>query len=276
MRGRYLAVLWLFFPFLSSGLISIIGEAGELWPWYWWDVVFYYYWHFTFAVLLFIITKYSDISVKKFFNRSPSASEYISGFKLTIFLLIFSIATAFVLFYPLSFIFPRFVEYWYIDLPPIIYFDLLHYPFLPNILGFTSLCVFAPVLEEYAFRGVLLGRWSEKWGKWYGVLASSLLFSLVHPDPIGAFAFGIGMCFLYLKTQSLLLPIVCHSFNNFVVWLIDLGFVVYEGPDYYYYTLEQFQEEWYIGLVFVIIALVWGVTYFNRLKSNDEWKQHLT
>jgi membrane protease YdiL (CAAX protease family) len=102
------------------------------------------------------------------------------------------------------------------------------------------LCVVTPILEEFTFRGILLPRWTHKWGVSAGVLTSSALFAALHSDPFGAFVFGIAMCILYLKSQSLTLSMLCHGLYNFAVWLLDLVDELTLGPEYVF-TLEELQ-----------------------------------
>jgi hypothetical protein len=74
----------------------------------------------------------------------------------------------------------------------------------------------APVLEEVVFRGLLLHRWSYKWGTTRGVVASAVAFALLHGEWPGKFLFAIAMSLLYLRTGKLWVPIVAHAVNNFV------------------------------------------------------------
>jgi membrane protease YdiL (CAAX protease family) len=196
--------------------------------------------------------------------------DYPPAIKLTLFVLVFSIAAAYALFYPLSFLAPDFVTYWFIDLPPLIYYADDAYPILPNVLNYISLVVMAPLVEEFSFRGILLHRWTQKWGMMPAILASSALFGIAHPDPVGATVFGVAMCVLYLRTQTLVVPIVCHALNNGVAWLIEAGYIAYRGPEHVY-TLEDFQSEWIIGLVSAIVCFLWAAAYLKRARRDTRW-----
>ncbi len=222
-------------------------------------------------IAVLILAAYGKLSWASLFGRKKVLGEIVPGLKLTLFIFLFSIATAYLLFFPLSYVAPKFVEWWYIYAVEVIYSDDNTYPIAANVLGFISLVFIAPIIEEIAFRGMLLHRWAQKWGLIKAIIMSSLLFGIVHPDPIGAIAFGIGMCILYLRTQSLLVPIICHAANNLGVWLIEAGYSFFEGPSYAY-TLEVFQKEWYIGLVCGILAIVWGFYYFRKPTNLREWR----
>ena len=81
-------------------------------------------------------------------------------------------------------------------------------------LRWLSIAVVAPITEEWLFRGILLHRWGLKWGFSRGLLASSIVFGLLHPNPIGLTVFGLVMGLFYLQTRSLSLPVLAHALNN--------------------------------------------------------------
>lgn len=79
-----------------------------------------------------------------------------------------------------------------------------------------QIAVIPPLVEEFAFRGVIFSR-LRKYGDGLAVVASALLFGLFHGNPIQlpfAFLCGLIFAFLVLRTQSLLLPILLHAINN--------------------------------------------------------------
>jgi CAAX protease family protein len=85
--------------------------------------------------------------------------------------------------------------------------------------------VFAPMIEEFVFRGMLLKRWAATRGLWTGILGSAAVFAFLHPPTWGgAFVFGIVAGILYLWSQSLLAPILMHVLNNsFVALALTMG-----------------------------------------------------
>ena len=91
------------------------------------------------------------------------------------------------------------------------------YAGLHNLQAFLVTVLVAPVVEEVFFRGMLLTRWSLKWGPTAGVIGSSIVFGLFHVGFVGAFAFGVAMCLLYIKTNTLIVPMAAHFLNNLVV-----------------------------------------------------------
>ena len=127
------------------------------------------------------------------------------------------------------------------------------------------------MFEEIVFRGMLLHRWNQKWGMTKAIIFSSFFFGIIHPDPLGAFVFGVAMSILYLRTQSLMIPILCHAANNLLVWFIEAGYRMVEGHTYQY-TLEIFQDEWYIGVSCWILVILWSAIYFHKPSAYREWQ----
>ena len=92
-----------------------------------------------------------------------------------------------------------------------------------------SIIVFAPIIEELVFRGVIYKVTRQKLGVVAGVLASSMSFALMHF--IITFRVGdlmdivflpvyvvpaIFLCLIYEKTNNILAPITLHFINNFI------------------------------------------------------------
>ena len=118
------------------------------------------------------------------------------------------------------------------------------------------LVVFAPLVEEFVFRGILLQRWATKWGMRVGVIGSSVLFGLLHfNNPVGLTLFGLVMALLYIRTQSLWVPIVCHGLNNLTVVLLDRFSSLGAGNQADVITVASVQSQWWVGLILVAIAL---------------------
>jgi len=88
------------------------------------------------------------------------------------------------------------------------------------IAGAALVCVAAPITEELLFRGFLFPALRTKIGVVWAALATGLMFGGVHiyGSPVEALPllalFGVLLCFVYLKTRSLLPCMVLHSINN--------------------------------------------------------------
>ncbi len=90
-------------------------------------------------------------------------------------------------------------------------------------LGFAAMTVVAaPLCEELFFRGVLVNRWGTKWGLGSAVIVSSLIFGVLHANPIGIGMVGVVVALLYIQTHNLLVPILFHAANNLIPTLAFL------------------------------------------------------
>ena len=81
--------------------------------------------------------------------------------------------------------------------------------------------IIAPIIEELLYRGVLL-RTLERYGKWFAIIISALVFGLMHGNAVQfPVAFVIGLLFGYLTLKySIGLSITLHILNNLSVEII--------------------------------------------------------
>ncbi|WP_405295582.1 CPBP family intramembrane glutamic endopeptidase [Methanobrevibacter sp.] len=84
--------------------------------------------------------------------------------------------------------------------------------------------VFAPLMEELIFRGVLFNRLKIRAGIIPAMIISSFIFAIGHDfgGITSAFLFGICMCILYLKTDNILVPMSVHFINNVVATILSI------------------------------------------------------
>lgn len=90
--------------------------------------------------------------------------------------------------------------------------------------AFLRLCIAAPIVEEIAFRGVILAC-LRPWG-WAAVVAQASLFAVMHTGPAAvAYAFGAGLILGWCAdhTQSLWPGLALHVMNNCLVFLMGGG-----------------------------------------------------
>lgn len=98
--------------------------------------------------------------------------------------------------------------------------ESLAIPVLYYALVFIFTLIVAPITEELAFRGMLINRWSWKWGVGTAIVISSLLFGLLHGLTfVGTAVFALLISSIYLKTRSLIPGIIFHSIHNLIPFL---------------------------------------------------------
>ena len=185
-------------------------------------------------------------------------------------LVIMSVGTIYLLYLPLSFLTPRFVEWLIIETyVPMIWTSGPGYT-IANVLSFLGVVVIAPLFEELV-RALLLTRWSFKWGAPKAIFVSSLLFGLVHTDIIGAFFFGYVMSVLYIKTGSLFVPIAIHTANNLIAWA-TAGVELVVSNSYPHHTLTEYQSWWWMGALALAISAPWVIRFTKRHVPEASWR----
>jgi membrane protease YdiL (CAAX protease family) len=159
------------------------------------------------AYIFFVIGR-NKLSIRAFVGRVPSNYNWWPLVLMGIGGLAFSIGASVITLYPLVQLDSEFAT------------DLFEEVSLGGSLSaFVVLVILAPLIEEILFRGLLFTRLTKKWGMIRAMIVSSLVFGLLHLNPIGAFVFGIVTCVLYMRTRTLLVPMALHALNNLIAWL---------------------------------------------------------
>ena len=136
-----------------------------------------------------------------------------------------------------------------------------------GILGFLTIAVLAPVLEEWIFRGIVLEGLLKNTSPWKAILISSILFGIVHLNPwqfIGATIIGIFLGWIYYRTGNLLYCMIIHFANNAFAFLLMSQTSAEE-------MMNETLAESYGGegnmLVIIpasILVIIGGVFYLNK------------
>jgi CAAX protease family protein len=93
-----------------------------------------------------------------------------------------------------------------------------------TLIGWAVLiCVLAPVVEEIFFRGFMFGTFVRRMPLVWAALLDGLVFGLGHAPaaPIQLIAlgvFGVGLCLLYWRTQSIIPCMALHALNNSITF----------------------------------------------------------
>ncbi len=91
------------------------------------------------------------------------------------------------------------------------------------IVTFIGAAVVAPLTEEFAMRGVVLGA-LRKYGDGFALLVSALLFGLMHGNFMQipfAFVVGLALGFAVIKTRSVWTGVIIHFINNATAVILE-------------------------------------------------------
>lgn len=166
---------------------------------------------------------------------------------------------------------------------------------LYDVFIFISVVILAPIFEELIFRGMIL-RTLSKYNKTFAIVITSLLFGLLHlniSQAIPAFFMSLVLCYMSLKSDSLLVTILAHAANNLlallstyfdhniVITVIILACVIYglmtlilkTKEISLFISEEKTSVNWYgkffkrvPNLLYVLFTVVWiGVTLIRNM-----------
>ncbi len=118
-------------------------------------------------------------------------------------------------------------------------------PELPNVVeaqmaemmsvpgGYFVICLLAPLVEELVMRGAVLRAlllWKPE-RCWLMIVLSALLFAVIHMNPAQmphAFAMGLLLGWMYVRTGSIVPGVAFHWANNTVAFVL---YRLYPNPD---------------------------------------------
>ncbi|NLB53137.1 MAG: CPBP family intramembrane metalloprotease [Syntrophomonadaceae bacterium] len=85
--------------------------------------------------------------------------------------------------------------------------------------------VLAPLSEEMFYRGIIYPVFRRHLGPTWGIVISGIIFGLAHFDLWRAIPLaigGMGLCYIYEKTRSILVTTVAHGVWNLIMTLMVL------------------------------------------------------
>jgi len=218
IKIRYL-LLWLVVFFIIMGFIYVATTnllAGAEW-----DVAtgFLFY----IVISFWIIRNFNRVNLnyEKFIGHFPFNYSWLFLFTIIFAVIILSLGLGELSRYIISTINPEILNH----LPSTsVFYTPNETPLAPflNFMEFIIAVIMAPIVEEFLFRGVILHRFTIKFGIKWAVFGSSIIFGLLHSDIIGAFTFAVVMCILYIKTASILVPILAHMVNNMLAYGVQV------------------------------------------------------
>jgi len=188
------------------------------------------------------------LSMSALVGASPGGDDW-KLLRIVFPLILVSLGATWLVYVPLSYLFPRFVTDFVIaDSPALFIGGRTAY----NIFVAMIVVIVAPAVEEILFRGFLLHRWAHKWGTQRAIVVTSLLFGILHADVLGHFVFGVVMCLLYVRSGTLRLPIAAHMLNNATAITLAAAQL---PKDRNPYSLAEFRSHWWIGAICMTLGL---------------------
>ena len=88
----------------------------------------------------------------------------------------------------------------------------------------VSAVLIAPIFEEYLFRGYIAGAIKYAYGSVAAWLLSSVIFGVAHGQPavmISATMSGLVLGFYFLRSRSVVIPMILHAMNNLTVCFLQ-------------------------------------------------------
>ena len=257
LRGRTL--VWCFV--IASFVCVIFPEAVE-------GLFFYVIFFLIISPILFR----SGLSYKLLFGPCPKLATFRRYILWVIPLVIFSIVVIYLQYGLLHYLVPEIAEWWFIDSSPSFVPPDSQEEFRINVFELFTIVLIAPVVEEFFVRGILLTRWSIKWGTPKAILMSSLLFSILHTDIIGAFFAGYVLSILYIRTKSLLIPISIHMANNLIASAIQfIPTHIQEDPQHETHFVLQ-ESDAIVLMVFAVIIISWAINIVWKNFPKESWR----
>ena len=92
------------------------------------------------------------------------------------------------------------------------------------IVWAVLICVLAPVVEEFFFRGFMFTVLARRMGVVWAMIVDGIVFGIGHAagaeiiQLLALGAFGMGLCLLYWRTQSIIPCMALHALNNSITF----------------------------------------------------------
>jgi len=129
-------------------------------------------------------------------------------------------------------------------------------------ISVLSVAIVPAFFEEMLFRGVILNGFKDNYSHKKAIIASSLLFGIVHLNPwqfVTASLFGIASAWVCLRIKSLTLSIYMHLLNNTaVVFVREARDIIPIKGFNSGSSVHTFQPLWFdvLGIVLVSIGII--------------------
>ncbi|MBE6155315.1 MAG: CPBP family intramembrane metalloprotease [Firmicutes bacterium] len=98
------------------------------------------------------------------------------------------------------------------------------------LMSVLVVAVLPAISEEILFRGVIFNSFQKKFGSVIAIICSALIFGIYHLNwlqSIFAFILGLMLAYTYIKTKSLVVPMILHFLNNLLAVLSSYYEIIY-------------------------------------------------
>jgi len=245
IRGVF---LWGFSSAFALGLANVALESRSF------DLDFKYVWTFWFHALILVWSlwqiKRSRINIRRIVGSVPKGHRWLPTAGAVVPLLLFAIGSGGLLVYFLPMIWPSLAKEW-LAVEEI------------SELQIFFLIVLVPPIEELFFRGILIHRWAGKWDIKRAVFASTIIFAVLHKNMIGALAYGFVLAVLYIRTRTLIVPLVCHILINALA--VGMSIVESELP------VTTANSELLSSVLCLILSIPWLIYFMRKNWPSQSW-----
>ncbi len=137
-----------------------------------------------------------------------------------------------------------------------------------NIIYFVSIAIVPAIIEEFLFRGVILGTLRKYHGDVIAIIVSSVLFGFIHGNflqtPLTALS-GMIMGYLAVKTGSIIPSMILHFVNNALA--VTSEWLMKAIDNEYIYSIVDTT----ILLAFIVVGFICAISLIKKYK-NDLFK----
>lgn len=125
-----------------------------------------------------------------------------------------------------------------------------------SVWTLVNIVVVAPIFEEILFRGKLYNMLCVNVSSLWSAVLSSLIFAAIHFEPIvliSGFISGMLFSYAYVRTRSIIAPIILHMCNNALAYALTI--LSYNEKS----LLELVDSEAYFLIIYVVSAVIVSV-----------------
>lgn len=212
MRARYFLIVFALLTVVARASNELIENTFHMQNSTFINILIFYILPITW---IYFEYKKHRVAFSLFINRNETFN-LVQVLYITIMLCVFSYGYLILHMYSFAWITPTFIM------------NALREPIMDSTGGYVYqviMVVFiAPIIGEFVFRGFLLQRFAAKWGTSIAIIVVAILFALLHVDFLGAIVFSVVLSIVYIRTNSLLMPIAIHMLNN--AFVIGASFLI--------------------------------------------------